>query len=121
MNPNIERLNSYPFERLANLKKGLVPADRPPIALSIGEPRHAPADFLVELLRDQDTLRAGLSSYPTTRGSDALRTTIANWLTSRFSLTRDSLDPSRHVLPVNPRSTARRPTEPSCVAKTVCW
>jgi N-succinyldiaminopimelate aminotransferase len=101
LNPNIERLNSYPFERLANLKKGLVPADRPPIALSIGEPRHAPADFLVELLRDQDTLRAGLSSYPATRGSDALRTTIADWLTSRFSLTRDSLDPSRHVLPVN--------------------
>ena len=101
MNPNIERLNRYPFERLADLKEGVVPADRPPIALSIGEPKHAPPDFLVQLLLDQDNLRASLGSYPATRGAQALRSTIATWLTSRFSLSAGSLDPARQVLPVN--------------------
>jgi N-succinyldiaminopimelate aminotransferase len=101
VNPNIARLHAYPFERLADLKQGVVPADRPPIVLSIGEPKHAPADFLVELLLDADRLRASLGGYPATRGSVELRTTIAHWLTSRFSLAAGSLDPARHVLPVN--------------------
>ena len=45
MNPRLDSLHPYPFEKLAQLFEGLkAPADKAHIALSIGEPRHpAPA------------------------------------------------------------------------------
>jgi N-succinyldiaminopimelate aminotransferase len=43
----------------------------------------------------------GLSVYPTTRGIRALRQAICDWLTERFGLPAQSLDPDAHVLPVN--------------------
>ncbi|HDY83824.1 MAG TPA: succinyldiaminopimelate transaminase, partial [Halieaceae bacterium] len=40
MNPNLQRLQPYPFEKLRLLFDDLEPpADKSPIALSIGEPR----------------------------------------------------------------------------------
>lgn len=69
-----------------------------PINLSIGEPQHQPPEFVVETLRGH---LDGLRNYPVTRGAGDLRETIANWLESRFSLPHGSLDPERHVLPVN--------------------
>ncbi|RYG79185.1 succinyldiaminopimelate transaminase, partial [bacterium] len=78
MNPRLARLHAYPFERLAELKAGLVPpADLPHIALSIGEPKHPAPPFVV------DTLRAALGelgSYPATRGLPELRAACARWL-----------------------------------------
>src|SRR5690606_13394487 len=35
------------------------------------------------------------------RGSDELRSVMAQWLTQRFALPEASIDPARHVLPVN--------------------
>ncbi|WP_237058863.1 succinyldiaminopimelate transaminase [Microbulbifer sediminum] len=96
MNPNLDKLQPYPFAKLAKLKDGLVPAGKPHIALSIGEPKHpAPAfvrDTLVENL-DQ------LSAYPATRGLDSLRGAIGEWLCKRFGL--ESVCPDTQVLPVN--------------------
>ncbi|NJD06362.1 MAG: succinyldiaminopimelate transaminase, partial [Methylococcaceae bacterium] len=41
MNPDLSRLQPYPFERLALLKQGIrPPAELSHIALSIGEPQH---------------------------------------------------------------------------------
>lgn len=99
MNPNLLHLQTYPFEKLARLKKGCQPpGDRAHIALSIGEPKHAaPAFIIEELVRHLH----GVATYPTTRGSQNLRTAIANWLTWRFHLPVHSLDPERHILPVN--------------------
>ncbi len=97
MNPDLERLQPYPFERLAKLKAGVTPpAALDHIALSIGEPKHDAPGFVVEELL---THLHGLSSYPLTRGMDALREAIATWLTSRFGLA--AVDPARQVLPVN--------------------
>jgi N-succinyldiaminopimelate aminotransferase len=52
MNPRLEARHAYPFERLARLKAGLTP---PPalkhIAMSSGEPQHAPPQFLLATLR----------------------------------------------------------------------
>ena len=49
MNPDLNRLHPYPFEKLRDLKDGIVPpADKSPIALSIGEPKHSPPHFVVE-------------------------------------------------------------------------
>lgn len=99
MNPDLTRLQPYPFEKLAKLKSGCQPlGDRPHIALSIGEPRHATPGFIHEVLNAN---RAGLSNYPVTRGSDALRNAIAAWLVQRFSLSARDMSAERNILPVN--------------------
>lgn len=98
MNPNLKRLHDYPFQRMAALKANV--AGNPAfehIALSIGEPQHAPPDFVVDLLLDPDQLAGDLASYPATRGAVFLREAIADWVHGRFGV---SLDPERQVLPV---------------------
>ena len=98
MNPDLEKLQPYPFERLAKLKAGITPpAEKPHIALSIGEPKHAPPAFAVEALQ-QNMQRVG--SYPLTRGINELRDTIAQWLTTRFKL-NTPLDADTQIIPVN--------------------
>ena len=99
MNPHIDGLQPYPFERLNELKEGLAPrTNRPHVALSIGEPKHAPPEFIIEALGRKDILLAGLSAYPPTRGTDELRGAIAAWIGRRFGV---ELDPATDVLPVN--------------------
>jgi len=99
MNPDLDRLQPYPFERLAALKKGVRP---PPglshISLSIGEPKHPTPALISEALLGH---LQGLSVYPTTRGTEALRQAIAAWLTRRFGLAPGAMDPERQVLPLN--------------------
>ncbi len=99
MNPYIDRLLPYPFERLNALKAGITPdAAYPPVMLSIGEPKHPPPDFIVSLLADAATLRQDLSIYPATRGSEVLRQAIAAWLQRRFGA---ATDPETQILPVS--------------------
>ncbi|HEY9199663.1 MAG TPA: succinyldiaminopimelate transaminase [Gammaproteobacteria bacterium] len=99
MNPDLQRLLPYPFERLAQLKAGVTPpAVLAHINLSIGEPQHQPPHFVAEQLISH---LHGLANYPLTRGSDELRTVMAEWLARRFALPAGSIDPARHVLPVN--------------------
>ncbi len=99
MNPDLNRLQPYPFEKLAALKAGATPpAELPHIALSIGEPKHAAPPFVAETIIDQ---LHGLSNYPTTKGSLALRQTIGRWLINRFQLPAASIDAERNILPVN--------------------
>lgn len=99
MNPRLERLHAYPFERLARLKAGIEPPARlPHIAMSIGEPQHAPPPFVIEALkRNLDRL----GSYPATAGLPELRAAAARWLQRRFRLPEGSVDPETMVLPVN--------------------
>ncbi len=99
MNPDLHRLHPYPFEKLRALKDGIVPpAHKSPIALSIGEPKHAAPDFVLAEMTAQ--LR-GLENYPLTIGSLALREAVARWLAQRFDIPVNLLDPGRHILPVN--------------------
>jgi len=99
MNPDLDRLQPYPFERLAELIAGVEPpsgSDR--ILLSIGEPKHAPPGLIAEAMSAH---LEGLSIYPNTRGLPELRAAIARWLTRRFELPDGDIDPERQVLPVN--------------------
>ncbi len=96
MNQDLERLQPYPFERLNQLKAGITPVDKPHIALSIGEPKHKPPQFVTERLIEG---LSGLANYPLTKGSEALRASIAHWLTSRYAL-KQAIDPDKQVLPV---------------------
>ena len=99
MNPDLDRLQAYPFERLNALLGGLTPnPQRERMALSIGEPKHEAPDFVVAALADAGELRRGLASYPPTRGSEELRAAIAAWLGRRFGVT---VDAATEVLPVN--------------------
>lgn len=97
MNPDIQLLQPYPFERLARLLDGVPAAAEEPISLSIGEPRHdAPAAALqamVETMRDMEI-------YPTIEGSFSLREAIANWLTGRYQLAT-AVSPDTQVIPLN--------------------
>jgi N-succinyldiaminopimelate aminotransferase len=99
MNPRLATLHAYPFERLAQLKAAVSPpAHLPHIAMSIGEPQHAPPTVVLQALeRNLDRL----GSYPTTAGSAELRTAAAQWLERRFALRAGSIDPHTMVLPVN--------------------
>lgn len=99
MNPNLERLHPYPFEKLAKLKAGIsVPEHLAPISLGIGEPKHPSPAFVKQVIADN---LDKLANYPTTKGLDELREAIANWASRRFQLAEGTLDPAKHVVPVN--------------------
>lgn len=99
MNPLLQKLHPYPFERQRALLAGATPPhDLPHISLSIGEPRHAPPEFVLRKLIGS---LEGLGSYPQTAGIAPLRAAIAAWLTRRFQLPAGSLEPETMVLPVN--------------------
>ncbi len=97
MNPDLDALKPYPFERLAALKAGLIPPrELDHIPLTIGEPQHPPFEGALEALVAH---RHALGRYPATAGIPALRQAIADWARQRFGL--EALDAERQVLPVN--------------------
>lgn len=98
MNPYFKDLQSYPFEKLKELKAGITPnPDLEPIMLSVGEPKHPAPDFVKETLCEAID---GLANYPSTKGLLELRETIANWVIKRFNLPNSLLDAESNVLPV---------------------
>lgn len=96
MNPRLELLQPYPFERYRALLAGVTPPAMTPSRLSIGEPQHATPSLVREALLDSLN---GLSAYPATAGLAQLRETMAGWFCRRYALAR--LDPATEVLPVN--------------------
>ena len=97
MNSRLAGLQTYPFQKLAELVRGLTPPPgKSAIRLSMGEPQHAAPPFVLEAL--SANLR-GLSHYPVTKASSELRQTIARWANRRFKLDQTPLDSERHVLP----------------------
>jgi N-succinyldiaminopimelate aminotransferase len=101
MNPRLDLLQPYPFEKLRLLFAGVAPAAGKngalkPISLGIGEPQHATPQFIKDALTSN---LAGLSAYPATGGTEALKTAIALWLMRRYGLSK--VDPATDVLPVN--------------------
>lgn len=99
MNPGFEQLHPYPFEKLTALLHDVLPPDGiEPIALSVGEPKHATPAVIRETLVNH---LHGLANYPVIRGERSLRAAISHWLCRRFGLPEASLDPDANVLPVN--------------------
>lgn len=98
MNSDLNKLHPYPFEKLATLKSGIhPPAGLEHIALSIGEPKHAAPQFVVNELSSSLN---GLSFYPTTKGLPRLREAIGKWLHNRFQLNGQP-DADSEILPVS--------------------
>ncbi|UCE30416.1 MAG: succinyldiaminopimelate transaminase [Burkholderiales bacterium] len=97
MNPLLDLLHPYPFERLRTLLADVVPnPDYDPINLSIGEPKHPTPSLVTEaLVAGLD----GLSVYPATAGSMPMREALSGWLARRYGI--PAPDPGSTVLPVN--------------------
>lgn len=114
MNPDLARLQPYPFERLAELFEGVdAPQDRPLLRLSVGEPQHPPPDAVVRALSDSLDL---LARYPATRGEAKLREAQAAWVARRHGLPLP--DAERQVLPVNGTREALFAIAQTCVSGT---
>ena len=97
MNPRLDTLHPYPFEKLRQLLAPVVslPPGISAINLSIGEPKHAAPARVERALVDS---MSGLSVYPPTKGEPALRRVIAEWLAHRYSI--PAPDSESQVLPV---------------------
>jgi N-succinyldiaminopimelate aminotransferase len=99
MNPSLDLLKPYPFERLSELKKSLNPNGKlKHIPMSMGEPTHKPPGFIFEAITENFT---ALAKYPTTRGLPELRKSLSNWIQKRYNLKEDQINPETQVLPVN--------------------
>ncbi len=99
MNPSLAQLHPYPFEKLAQLKQGIIAAtDKTHIALSIGEPKHPTADFIQQALVSH---LSGLGNYPTTKGLPELRSAISRWIEKRFGFPAEAVNSESQVLPVS--------------------
>ena len=98
LNPLLQRLQPYPFERLRALFSGITPNPAfSPINLGIGEPRHPTPPVLRDALHAAiERPDGGLAVYPATAGTPALRQACARWVQRRYGV---ALDPDTQVLP----------------------
>lgn len=96
MNPRLDALHPYPFEKLRQLLSQAPPPPQGlvPINLSIGEPKHPTPAFIVDAMRQA---MGGLSVYPPTKGDPGLRGAIAEWIAQRYGIARP--DPDTQILP----------------------
>src|SRR5262245_42535690 len=86
-----------PFTRTRRLLDGMAPGHDKPIELTAGDPKEAMPDFVIDRFAE---VRHLLGTYPTIRGSDALRGAIAAWIERRYRVP-GGIDPQREVLPLN--------------------
>ncbi|MGH1441073.1 MAG: succinyldiaminopimelate transaminase [Cellvibrionaceae bacterium] len=99
MNPRLEKLQPYPFEKLSKLKASVTANSAlPHIAWSIGEPKHSPPQFVLDIMAKE---LPSICRYPMTKGLPELRQSIVEWTTQRFKLKPNTLTAEEHVLPVN--------------------
>ena len=96
MNPDLNRLQPYPFEKLKALYAPVTPDPAYSlIPLYIGEPKHPTPDFIKQTLIEN---LGGLAGYPLTLGTPELRNAIAGWLMRRYKL--PAINAETQVLPV---------------------
>ena len=116
MNPYLNKLQPYPFEKLKRLFSNQKPNEKlSAINLSIGEPKSPTPDFIKQVVHEN--LNA-LAKYPLTKGEPGLRQVFTQWTTHRFNLPTDALDIDLHVLPVNGTREALFAIAQTCVDST---
>lgn len=90
-------LPEYAFPRLRALLEPHSPGGAE-IAMSIGEPQHALPSLLAETLAEHAHL---YNKYPPIDGTPGWRDAVGAWLTRRYELPTDALDPDAQILPLN--------------------
>lgn len=95
INPRLDLLTDYPFQRLAALLSGKPGAE--PLVMSIGEPQHRPPAFVAEIIAAEV---AGWGKYPPMAGSPDFRKAAGDWLMRRFGLAEGSFDADKQLIPL---------------------
>jgi succinyldiaminopimelate transaminase len=98
LNEMINQLTDYPFDRT----RALLDVAQPPegieaIALSIGEPQHAPPSLIAETVAANAHL---WGKYPRPDGIPELRQAVSSWLTRRFNVPNQDIDDKVGIIPV---------------------
>ncbi len=92
-----DELPPYAFPRLRALLDATTPGNAP-INMSIGEPQHQLPEFVTDVLHKE---RAGYAKYPPMGGTPELLSAIKDWLTTRYNLAADFLNPAQNIIPLN--------------------
>lgn len=97
MNPNLNLLHPYPFEKLHQLYAPIQANSKlSAVSFSLGEPKHPTPEIIKSaLVNGLD----GLSHYPSTKGSQDLREAIASWIMRRYHL--KTIDCNTQIIPVS--------------------
>lgn len=97
LNKRLELLSDYAFTKLNNLLEPIQPrANLPPVIMSVGDPLHAPPDFVHEII----TRRGDLwNRYPPVNGTPDFRAACAGWLRRRYGLPAGMVDAERQITP----------------------
>ena len=95
LNPRLDLLTDYPFQRLADLL-GAPPGPKS-LVMSIGEPQHTPPALVARILHDT---QSEWGKYPPANGTIQFRTAVKKWLTRRFNLSETLVNTDAHILPV---------------------
>ncbi len=86
-----------PFTRLNRLLEGIPAGHAQPIIMTAGDPNEKMPAFVMDKMKEAEET---MSSYPTIRGSDELRTAIAQWIGRRYRMP-GGISPNREILPIN--------------------
>lgn len=96
INERLVGLGDNPFRRLNVLLQDVVPrSNERPLLLSVGEPQHAPPEWVAEIIASH---AHDWNKYPPIQGTEAFRTSAAAWLARRYDLAPGFVDPERHLL-----------------------
>jgi aspartate/methionine/tyrosine aminotransferase len=91
----LEGLPPYAFPRLRALLGDVAPGHDVPVAMTIGDPRHAPPAFVAEeVARHAD----GFRGYPPNEGAPELLGACAAWLGRRYGV---AVDPGTRLMALN--------------------
>ena len=85
------------FAKLATLLDPVTPGAEP-VSLAVGDPKGAVPDFVGKAIGENAHL---FGEYPPINGTKDWREAAATWLRRRFELPVQSIDPEKHLLPLN--------------------
>lgn len=97
LNNRLELLSDYAFTKLNNLLAPISPrANLPPVIMSVGDPQHAPPDFVHEIISGRPD---AWHRYPPVNGTPEFRAAAAGWLNRRYRLSTGFVDPETQIAP----------------------
>ena len=91
-----DTLPASPFARLRALLDDVTPR-LAPVSLALGEPQHAPPDFVLQALKQN---LDDYGRYPPIGGTPAWQAAVRSWLKRRFHID-NVLDEATQILPLN--------------------
>jgi len=98
INPRLDGLGEYTFTQLNTLLAPIAPrANQTPLAMSAGDPLHAPPALLAETIAQHANV---WNRYPPMQGTPEFRAAVAFWLTRRYHLPAGYVSADRHILPL---------------------